>query len=590
MKLKQNNKGAAILIVVLFFVILSVTLITGVSGPVGYQIRNTSDFLQSKQSYSVADAQAENALYRLNHGKSDAPTIMSLLGATATITLTDIGGDKEMSIQGAIGDFQRFVKARFKQDAGVAFNYGLQTGIGGVQMGGSSHIIGNVYANGDISGNGGSGWASTVITGSATAATLSNPVAHIDNTGSSTPTYSHFFGLTAGTQDFAQSFVISTTTAISEIQLYIKKTGAPANYTVKIVNNSSGQPGTTVLTSGTLNSSLVTSVYSYVPVVMTTSVSLTSGSTYWIVIDNPTTSAVNYYTLGLNNGVYSAGAVKTGAMGGTWSNIATTTADAYIKVLVGGDAGTITGMKVGTDSGNAWAKNITNVIVSGSLYCQIGSGNSKACDTSRADPTPNPLPISTANLDEWKDEATAGGSTSSVSIAGSNTRTMGPIKINGNLTMSASGVLYITGPIYITGNISVSGNAKIYVHSSLGSVSGILVSDGRITLGGSGGVYGSGTAGSYVVMASNSDCPASGSCSGNPAIDVSGDAGSVVLSAPNGTVSFSGSGKAKSIVAKQMIMSGDTEVSYDSGLADLDFSSGPSGSWTVDTWKEVPSL
>lgn len=585
----KTNQGAAILIVVLFFVILSITLLTGVVGPVGFQIRNTADFLNSKQSYSVADAQAENTLYRLNKGKTDAPGVLALLGATATASLVDIGDQKEISVQGTLGEFQRFVKARFRQDTGVAFNYGLQTGIGGLTMTGSSKIVGNVYSNGDVIGSGGPGWASTEITGSVTAANASNPDAHINNISGSAPAYSYSFGSTTASQDFSQSFVIGTTTPVTELTLTLKKTGSPANATVKIVNNASGVPGTTVLMSGVLNSSLVTSLYSDVPVVITTPAALSSGTTYWLVIDVPSANASNYYTIGLNNSVYTNGIVKVGSHGGSWASILPVTSDAYFKLFVGGNTGTISGMKIGTAAnGSAWARTVNNVMVNGSLYCQAGTGNNKSCDTTKADPSAAAMPISNGNLDQWIDDATAGGATTTVTIGGSNTRTMGPIKINGNLTVTASGKLYITGPIYVTGNVTVDGSGKIFVDSSLGSASGVIVSDGWVNLGGSGGVYGSGAPNSYVIIATKSTCPVG--CGTTPAISVSGSAGSVVVSAPDGTVSFTGSAGVKSVVAKTMTMSGSTEINYDSGLADLDFTSGPSGSWTVDTWKEVPSL
>lgn len=590
MKKPSHSKGAAVLIVVLFFVILSSTLLIGVSTPIVQQIENSTDFLESKKGYNVADIQAENTLYRFNKGRTDAPSTLSILGSEATSVLTDVSGEKQISIQGIIGKFERFVKARFRQDIGVAFNYGLQTGIGGLQMSGSSYIVGNVYSNGDIMGNGGSGWYTTYITGSATAATISNPVSHIENTTASSPTDSFNFGLANTNQDFAQSFVIGTTTAISEIQLYLRKVGTPANATVRIVNNASGVPGSTVLTSGILSASLATTLYSNVPVTMTTSVPLVAGTTYWMVIDVSSNNASNYYTIGMNNNVYT-GNTRQGRFGNSWSNITPTTTDAGFKILVGGDSGIISNMGVGTSgTGNAWAATVNNTTVTGSLFCKSGTGNNKACDTSKGDPVPSALPISQGNIDEWKADATSGGATSTIIMGGTTVRTMGPIRINGNLTVGASARLNITGPIYVTGDILVDGSGRIYVDSSLGSASAVIVTDGKVNIVGSGGIYGSGTAGSYVVISSTSQCPIGVGCGGASAITVSGAAGSVVLSAPDGTVTFTGSAGVKSVVAKTMVMSGATNITYDSGLASMDFDSGPSGSWTVSSWKESLGL
>jgi cytoskeletal protein CcmA (bactofilin family) len=577
------QKGAAVLIVVLFFVILSVTLLIGVSMPVAQQIENATDFLASKKTYNVADIQAENTLYRFNKGRSDAPSTLSILGAEASGNITDVGDEKQISIQGLSQDFERFIKAQFKQDIGVAFNYGLQTGVGGLQMnGGSTRVVGNIYSNGDVSGSGS-------ITGSVTAATLSNPVAQIENLASTTPSHTFNIGQTNTNQDFAQSFIAGTTSPVTEIQFYMKKTLTPANATVKIVNNNSGVPGSTVLTSGTLSSSLVTSLYAYVPVTMTTSVSLVLGTTYWIVIDTASNNATNYYTLGMNNAIYS-GNTKQGRLGTSWTNLATTTLDVGFRVLVGGDPGIISGVTIGTGGvGDAWAKTVTGATVAGTIFCQNGTGNNKACDTSKVDPVASPMPVSSGNIDEWKEAALAGGATTSASL-GSGDITVGPKKIIGDLELDGNDRLNITGTIHVTGDINISGTADMYADTSLGTEVGIIIVDGKVDLGGSGGIYGSGSPGSYVLVVSTSQCPIGPSCGGASAVTLGGSGGSVILTALDGTVTINGSSEVKSVVAKTMVMNGSSDIVYDTGLASLDFSSGPSGSWTVSSWKEALGL
>jgi hypothetical protein len=259
-----------------------------------------------------------------------------------------------------------------------------------------------------------------------------------------------------------------------------------------------------------------------------------------------------------------------------------------MSIWVGGDKGTISNMGVGTSgSGDAWANTVTNTTVSGSLFCQGGSGNSKACDTSKSDPVSVAYPISAANITDWKDQATAGGATSTVIIQGVQSRTLGPIKINGDLSVISSGKLYITGPIYVTGNIDIEGASKIYVDPSLGSASVNVVADGDIKLEGSASLYGSGQSGSYIVLTSTKSCTTVSNCASNPSIEVSGAAGAVVLNALDGAVLLAGSAGVKSVVSRMLIMTGAATLTYDSGLADISFSSGPSGSWVTKSWKEV---
>lgn len=587
MQNNNNEKGAAMIMVVLFFIILSTTLLIGISSPVSNQIKSTNEFLNSRSSYNVADSQIENALYRFNKGKTDAPSPITVLGSTATAVLTNIGDEKSIVVEGSKYFFDRYIKAVFKTGEGVSFNYGLQVGNGGLQMSGSSYIIGNVYANGDIIGNGGPGWYTTYITGSAIAATLSNPIESLNISSSTVASTTLSFGQNNTNQDITQSFIAGTSTPINEIRFNIKKNGNPANTTVKLVNDNNGTPGSTVLTTGVLNSSMVTSFFSYVPVVMSSAVNLTPNTTYWIVIDNSSNNASNYYSVLTYDSIYSGGNTKYGRYVNNMTNLPNSNLDLDLSVWVGGDSGVIQNMGVGTSgSGDAWANTVTNTTVTGSLKCKNGSGNNKNCDTSFADPVTTPYPISSGNIEEWKNAAITGGSTTTITT-GSNNRTVGPIKINGDLNINSSGRLYITGPIYVTGNMIVDGNSRIYVDSSLGSASAVVVVDGSITVGGSSSVHGSGSSGSYVVLVSNKTCTTVSNCTSSPSINVSGSAGAVILNAIEGSVKLSGSAGVKAVVAKTMIMEGSTSLTYESGLADVNFTSGPSASWVKQSWKEV---
>lgn len=584
----SKQKGAVMIMMVLFFIILSTTLLIGISYPIANQVKGTSEFLKSKESFNIAESQAENALYRFNKGKNDAPTDINLFDSIATAVLTQIGNERNIVVQGNKDIFDRYVKAVFTLGEGISFNYGLQVGDVGLYMDGSAKINGNVYANGDIIGVSGTEWSQkNEITGSVIAATLSNPVESLSISSSTASSDIFVFGLENNNQDVAQSFIAATSTAINEIQFYIKKTGNPANANIKIVHDNSGKPGSTIITSGILNSLTVTNSFAYIPVVMSSSANLITGNTYWIVIDNSSNDDNDFYSLLSYENIYEAGNSKQGRFANNLSDISPNTLDFDMKILVGGDKGIVSGVKVG---GDAWANLINNSTVNGNLYCQNGTGNNKVCNTSKTDPVTAPYPISQANIDEWKSQAETGGATTSVTIGGSDTRTLGHIKINGDLIIDNSGKLYITGPIYVTGNVTVSGSGKVYVDPSLDSASANIISDNLIKIEGSGGIYGSGQPGSYIVLNSLKSCLNYINCSLNPAIHILGSAGSVVLNAPNGAIKLEGSAQIKAGVSKMLIMDGSTDVNYESGLVDINFTSGPSGSWVKKSWKEVLGL
>jgi hypothetical protein len=577
-----KQDGAAMMTLVLFFLSVSIVILVGITTPIANQIRNASDFLLSKQGYIAADTLNEEALYRLNSGRTlPAQLVLSFSGASSTAAITDVGGAKQVIAEGDAGVFSRVSKSIFSQGQGVSINYGLQVGNGGITMSGSSSIVGNVYSNGNITATG-----SCSITGSAVAAVATVPTADQENYTSGTPAVSTTFGTANASQDFAQSFVVSTSTAVAEVSLYIRKNGSPANTTVKIMNNNSGAPGSTVLASGTLSASSVSTSFGWVDVAFATNPSLSPGTTYWLVIDNGANSTSNYYIMGTTNtNSYTSGLQRLGRVGSTWTT-ANVNFDAFFKLYVGG-VSVISGVSVGGSGGDVRAFTVNNTTASGALYCQAGTGNNKACNTTQSTPSPLSFPVSDSNIQAWKTEATdLGVRSGSLTIGGSTATTSPGMKIVGDLTITNSGQLTLTGPLYVTGNLTISGSGKLRLATSYGASSEFIVVDGLVDIGASGAIQGSGNSASYVLIATTSQCGGLATCA-NPAVKVSGSAGAVVLVAPYGRVNFEGSAGAKAVVAYGMTLSGSTSLNYESGLADIDFSSGPSGSWNVDTWREI---
>ena len=259
------------------------------------------------------------------------------------------------------------------------------------------------------------------------------------------------------------------------------------------------------------------------------------------------------------------------------------TGDAYVA----GSTGSISNMRVGYGgTGDAHAHNITASTVTGTIYCQtaLPSANNKACNTSKPDPVEEPLPISDEDIAKWKTDASIGTplGTTTISVP----TTLGPKKINGNLTIND--VLTIRDTIYVTGNIIISGTVKL--DSSYGSTSGIIISDGYITIGNGVIFQDSGTTGSYILLLSNSNCDESmtdSPCNSNNAIDVSNNSAISIVNAQKGTVYFSNNASVKEAVGNKIMLKNNVHISYGSGLINVNFTSGPSGSWVLDSWEET---
>lgn len=575
---KNKQRGAAMITTVVFFVAISLSIILGIISPAVREVRIVRGAMASRQSYFLSESGIEDAIYRIKTGKNISASETITLGSlSTTTTITDTSGtEKQIDSIGNASFSQRKTRTTIVRGAGIAFNYGLQSGNGGVVLGNTAGIIGNLYSNGNVLGENNS-----YITGSAVAANSSSLVADQVNATPIPPSTSITFGR-LGTQDVAQSFQVGSSAPLNKIQMYLKKTGTPSNMTVRIVTDLAGAPGTNTITSGTLSASSVSTSYGWVDMVFGSNPVLSTGSIYWVVMSPSSTSALNNYSIGTNTS-YTGGQSDTGQYPGLWS---ANGFDIYFQVYTGGITSRIHNVRIGTlFVGDAYSNTVTNSTVSGNLYCQTGSGNNKVCDTSRPDPTPASLPISESNIEGWKSEALAGG-TITGNYTASGITSLGPTKITGNLIVD--GTLTVTGTLWVEGKITLNNGSIVSLSSAYGAGSGVILADGVIDLSNNAAFLGSGNPASYIMVLTTSDCPTSSSCAGQNAMEVSNNVGTVILVAQNGTIHLNNNSGAKEVVANKILVDNGSIITYDLGLADVNFTSGPSGGWNVDSWQEIP--
>lgn len=584
LKYKNNNfqNGQTMIISVILFLILSLVGVFGIINPV---IRHTAalrNIIESKQGLYLAEAGIEDVLYRLKNGlQTTSSNTLSLNGEDVVTSITDVVGGKTVTSIANNKSFIRKVEANLTTGMGVAFNYGVQTGTGGFSLDNNSGVNGNVYAGGPIIGSNGA-----FITGSAFSSNSASSTVNQENQLPANPPNQIVFGNTNGTQDLAQSFQVSTTGPIGKVGFYIKKTSTPANVTIRVVDDNAGNPSNTTLVSATLSASLITTNFGWVEVPLGPNFDLVPGTTYWIILD-AATDASRYYTIAANSS-YLNGNAKIGRHTVSWGNTSPAGLDGYFKIYIGGLTGSINNVDVGTSGiGDAKAHLVTNSDIQGSLYCQSGSGNNKSCDTSQTDPTPLPFPISQANIDVWKSEAESGTIINGNVNLSASSSSIGPVKIIGDLNITNNYTLTLNGTVWVTGRINISNNVIIKLAPGYGSSSGSIISDGRISLSNNVSFQGSGQSGSYILLLTTSDCPISSSCVGIPAISVGNNAGTVILNAQQGTIQFSNNSGAKEATANLISLSNNAVITYDTGLANINFSSGPSGGFDILDWKEV---
>lgn len=489
----------------------------------------------------------------------------------------------------------------------ASFFYGSQVGAGGMDLRENVTVNGNVYSNGDIEGEHGAKITGDAYVAGGTALTADRQC--------ETYNADFVFGKTDPKIDLAQSFIPGASDVLNKISLYIKRTNWPYNLTIKIRNDDDGAPGDATLASATLYTSAVSTSYNWADVSFSSPPHLQNGTKYWLVLDASKSSS-NYWTIGVDALDNCEGTMlyseswyydpwnasgkdinfKTW-LGGIQTKIedVTVQGNAYAHLLddvtVGGNAYAtlINNSTIGKDAiassttfstigFNASSTSISHSVVGHNLWCGTSSyttvGWTKYCPTAitpPADPGPLDYPISTAMINDWKADAEAGGVIEG-NYTVSASQSLGPKKINGNLTISNSKILTVTGTIYVTGKITINNNASIVLDGSYGSASGIVMSDDVIDIQ-NGAIFSGAGAGSYVMLVSLKNDTV------DTVIDVNNNATAALLYAPYGIIDIDSNVTIKQATAYGLNIDNNAAFSYEMGLTNVLFSTGPSGGW-----------
>jgi len=237
--------------------------------------------------------------------------------------------------------------------------------------------------------------------------------------------------------------------------------------------------------------------------------------------------------------------------------------------------------------GNVQAYNCNNSTIRGIFYYPPGGspdnctidGGSQAITEPIA---PEDMPITAAQINNWKTEAEAGGIfVGNYTLGNNQVKTLGPLKIQGDLIFSNNNVLTLTGTIWVTGKVQTENNTIIKLDASgYGANSGILVADGLITLSNNSTVQGSGQAGSYLMLLTTS--PA------NPAMTISNNSQTGIFYASQGVINMANNSSVKEVTGYGLNLSNNVLVQYEIGLANLFFTSGPGAGWKLVSWQEIP--
>lgn len=612
---KDKERGAALIITIFFFMVISVAIIQSATIGVISELKTYRSLVTSKYSYIAAEVGIEDLYYRTITNKqlpSGNTETFVLNNAVSTVTINPISSsEKEFYSTGDASSRIRKLYMKTSKTSSPIFYYGAQVGRGGISISNNARVVatalgeGNVYSNGAILGSN-----NAVITGSATVA--SGIIA--DSIASSTEcSAQNIVGKSGGPLMYAQSFFMSTSTpdTLAKVSLLVSRTGSPSAATVYITTDNAGKPATTALASASLTSTLVTSVYptapSMVNILFASPPTISPSTKYWIVFKAVSHSS-KYWRLCTGEGVgeeedYPSGDAKSSTItwpSSTWTAVTPSGADLGFKVYFGGGQSLINNVAI---SVMAKADSITNSTVGGDAYYQTLTSTTVGV-AHPGSPTPPELgmPISAGTLASWIAEADAGGTITgncgTGGVAGCNTfpLILGPKRIVGNLTVGNGEALTISGTLYVTGNISVSNNGTISCAVSYLANSCKLITAGSADISNNGIFNGSGTAGSYVLLLSTiSNCLVSGTqhagCAPNDsAINLSNNVDGALFYAMNAAIYISNNATVKAIVGYKLVLDNNATIAYDSLVRNLtlaaDGGAGSGAAWDINRWNE----
>lgn len=577
---KESGQVLVLAIIVVGLVLVNSLAIIG--GASIYR-QSTNYSVISTQAINLAEAGVEKALASLNLGGSySGDTEIALDEGSISVKVTSPNQtSKIIESTGYVPSksnpkSKRTVKITASKGVGYAFNYAMQVGVGGLFLLNNSSINGSVYSNGDINMSN-----NTSITGDVYVAGGTEPNPDQQSVCVSPGCSDYIFGTNvAGNDvlDVAQSFRPAVSGTINKISVRLKKVGTPPDITVRLISDSNGSPDkNTVITKGTLTSNLVTGQYNWVDVTFDTSAAITADTTYWLVLDT-TYDPVNYWVWSADSlQGYTRGLAKWSdnwsAGNPRWASILY---DLDFKTFMGGVITYVKGGAGVTIGGSAHAHTLQDLAITGAAYYQSASNITAASlHPGSADPPPANLPVSDGNIAEWKQRATdAGVHTGDITSC---LPVLGPGKYVGNISITTGCTITINDPIWVTGDLNLSNNVIFNLNSSYGDASGVIVTDGKISMSNNTAVRGSGTPGSYIMVLTTYDSRTNGIT----ALSVDNSTNQGILYAGNGIANISNVSHLTELTAWKVVLDNRVTINYDTGLASPFFNSGPSGAYTL---------
>lgn len=283
-------------------------------------------------------------------------------------------------------------------------------------------------------------------------------------------------------------------------------------------------------------------------------------------------------------------------------------AEVYGDIVSAGPSGLVADI---TATGSIFANTIDHINAGMDAHynVQIGTNAQNPVGGTRFTPAANQplvdLPITETTIDEWKQSILDYGTviTAADPLCSSGTYTIdtnvtiGYLKVECNLDIKKTGastIVTLDGPIWVQGNLSFTQGPTMRIDASLGRRSVQMIADNPSDRSNSGTIEvrnattfsGSGDDRSYIMLLSqNEDAYLGG---GNDAISVAQSAnGDVIVYSNYGLITIGNNIDLREVTGYEIIVANGSSITYESGLANLLFTSGPGGGYTIEDWQQI---
>jgi hypothetical protein len=630
----SKNKGQAALTAVIFLLFISLAIVFGFSALALRETKISRINFDAKRSYFLSEAGQEDAIYRIKKGKNISSTeVITLDNQTVTTNIVDIDSVTKDILSSS--DFKlafRNLKTRVSQGEGVSFHYGIQVGYLGLTMKNQSGILGNIFSNGSVEGDANASTTGNVVVSQGIAGTPDQEnLGYLETP--SAPPLTYNIRDVDDRQDGGQSFVPTITAEPLKIEFYVKKVGNPGDIAVKIVSNDVDDTPrhNQAIAFGQLNKENVSTNFDWVEMTFNSTGPITAGTKYWIIIDTDPANPTKYYQFGAD--IDTSYPLGTFLYTKNWSNTSAVwlppenppgipnPGDIAFRIFLGnlitsideltilGDAhaSTITNSKI---CGDAYLKNTEN-IDSNSLNFINNPLTPEPCDpqtpgnviATSSDPMPQPYPISNNQITQWKEDGDKGNNnmpcdflfnqycdneSGDFKIENQETTTLGPVRVAGDFTVKNQAILTVSGTLHINGDATFEDNCTVKLDPQYGPNSGLIIVDGTVRVKNRCTFFGSDTSNpplnpsSYLMLISTSPAITNPS-----AMSVENRVIGSIFHASNGALLLKNQSDVKQIFGHQISVEDKSLIKYETGLADVIFTSGPTGGWVIRSWQEI---